>query len=124
MNECGGSRDWACGVNLIKLCFPLSHVYFFVGGEPKSIDKLDGGLWPDLIPLDQSLHGWCLEFDLRFKTPPMAIFFALSSLSFAILDCLISRLCCLFNLRCSFSFCFSISFLCLFHLHLKCFLCS
>jgi len=27
-------------VNLI--CFPVSHIYFFVGGEPKSIAKLDG----------------------------------------------------------------------------------
>ena len=31
------------------LCFPVSHVYFFVGGGPKSITKLDGGhAWPDL----------------------------------------------------------------------------
>jgi len=26
----------------VKGCFPVSHVYFFVGGWPKSIAKLEG----------------------------------------------------------------------------------
>jgi len=37
--------DIRLGGNLI--CFPVSRVYFFVGGGPKSLAKLDGGPWPD-----------------------------------------------------------------------------
>jgi len=42
------------------ICFPVSHVYFFVGGGPKSIAKLGGG-WPDFPP--GSATGWtyCLQ---------------------------------------------------------------
>ena len=36
------------GINLI--CFPVSHVYFFVGGGPKSIAKLDGGAMARFSP--------------------------------------------------------------------------
>jgi len=46
--SCGGSR----GANLI--CFPVSHMYFFVGGG-KFIAKMDGGPWPDLPCLDPPL---------------------------------------------------------------------
>src|SRR6218665_3019910 len=106
-----------------KIVFPLISRLFLRWRGAKVYRQTGWGTMAGFDP-PGSVTGCCLEFDLRFKTPPLAILFALSSLSFAILDCLISRLCCLFNLRCSFSFCFSVSFLCLFHLHLKCFLCS
>jgi len=51
----GGSRHSAGGG--IK-CFSVSHVYFFVGGGPKSVATLDGEPWPD----------WLLQLD-----PPLAI---------------------------------------------------
>jgi len=38
---------WLEETNLI--CFPVSRVYFFVGGGPKSIAKLGGGR-PDFPP--------------------------------------------------------------------------
>ena len=41
---------WLGQGNLI--CFPVSHVYFFVGGELKSRAKLDMG---DFLPLDRPL---------------------------------------------------------------------
>ena len=54
----GGSRYSAMGPHYVVdpdiplgdnlICFTVSHIYFFVGGGPKSIAKLDGGPWPDL----------------------------------------------------------------------------
>jgi len=37
------------------LCFLVSDVYFFVGGRPKSIAKLDEGPWSDEPLLDPPL---------------------------------------------------------------------
>ena len=37
-----------------SICFPVSHVYFFVGGGPKSIAKLHGGM-AAFSPLDPPL---------------------------------------------------------------------
>src|SRR6218665_2877952 len=41
---------WLGGSNLI--CFPVSHICFFVGGRPKSIAKLDGGAMARFSSLD------------------------------------------------------------------------
>src|SRR6218665_1616193 len=32
------------------ICFPVSHVYFFVGGEAKVYSQTRFGPWPDLSP--------------------------------------------------------------------------
>src|SRR6218665_3012035 len=32
------------------ICFPVSHVYSFVGGGPNSIAKLSGDPWPEFPP--------------------------------------------------------------------------
>jgi len=37
------------------ICFPVSHVYSFIGGGPNSIAKLDGDPWPE-FPLDPPLN--------------------------------------------------------------------
>jgi len=46
--SCGGSRHSDRG-NVI--CFPLSNVYFFVGGRPKYIANLDGGAMVGFVSL-------------------------------------------------------------------------
>ena len=46
--EWHGSRYSAKRGNLI--CFPVSHVYSFVGGRPNSIAKLNGDPWPEFPP--------------------------------------------------------------------------
>jgi len=43
--EWHGSRHSARRGNLI--CFPVSHVYSFVGGGPNCLAKLDGDPWPE-----------------------------------------------------------------------------
>jgi len=48
-----GSRHSASGAHLI--CFPISHVYFLVGGGLKSLAKLDGGGHGPIFPLDPPL---------------------------------------------------------------------
>src|SRR6218665_447882 len=50
----GGSRHLASIGNANLICFPVSHVYFFVGEGPMSIAKLDGG-HDRICPLDSPL---------------------------------------------------------------------
>ena|SRR6218665_1427463 len=56
-----GSRHSARGTTSAKranlICFSVSHVYFFIGGGPKSIAKLDGA-WPDLPLLTWRIYGF------------------------------------------------------------------
>ena len=53
--SCGGSR-YPARSNLI--CFPVVHIYVFVGGEPKFIAKLDVEPLPDFPLLDPPLSGY------------------------------------------------------------------
>ena len=50
--SCGGSRHSTMWSNLI--CFPASHIYFFVGGG-QSVYPNWMGPWPDFSPMDLSL---------------------------------------------------------------------
>lgn len=54
--SCGGSKHSARGRGNLSRC-PVSHVYIFVEGRPKSITKLDGVPWPDLT-LPGSATAW------------------------------------------------------------------
>src|SRR6218665_1342815 len=51
--EWHGSRHSARRGNL--MCFPVSHVYSFVGGGPNCIAKLDGDPWPESDLLSRPL---------------------------------------------------------------------
>src|SRR6218665_968379 len=42
--SCDGSRHSTSGSNLICFSVGLSHIYYFVGGGPKSIAKLNGAI--------------------------------------------------------------------------------
>ena|SRR6218665_537359 len=67
-----GSRHSSRGANLI--CFPVTHIYFFVGAGPKFIAKLDwGGQWPNFPPPwirhCTCLHSPCNYTYIRGKCP-------------------------------------------------------
>ena len=70
--SCGGSRLSARGGNLI--CFPVSHIYFFVGGGQSLWPNWMGGamaldpLDPPLKPLWQSGHHVRLTYDVTVES--------------------------------------------------------